>query len=262
MTANMSLRETFSNKNRRNLNATPAKLPLQTSKWQLKSFSSSQFHTLPIKSNFKSQKMEKSTISRSNLEKIETGENRRKIDVDNDVVDDSRYSPKNGFNSKSLKRIKSMKKSQSDILSILSSGENAIRELDSEFEDSIQKALKNVAEHKNAAENELQNELRISSKKSFKCKTCKRRFHHEYALENHQFLHQKTHQKSLDRSTIVRNDRQERSSVCYGTIRRAKSEIGQRRYECNHCPKSFSSKWKLKFHNATHMGEKTVLAVL
>ena len=145
MTANMSLRETFSNKNRRNLNATPAKLPLQTSKWQLKSFSNSQFHTLPIKSN--SKKLEKSK-SRSNLAKIEVG----KLDDDVIGVDDSRYSPKNGFNSTSLKRIKSMKKSQSDILTILSSGENAIRELDSEFEDSIQKALKNVAEHKNAAD--------------------------------------------------------------------------------------------------------------
>ena len=252
----MSLRETFSNKNRRNLNATPAKLPLQTSKWQLKSFSNSQFHTLPIKSN--SKKLEKSK-SRSNLAKIEVG----KLDDDVIGVDDSRYSPKNGFNSTSLKRIKSMKKSQSDILTILSSGENAIRELDSEFEDSIQKALKNVAEHKNAAD-----QLQKICKKSFKCKTCKRRFHHEYALENHQFLHQKTHQNSsiFDKTsgTIIRNDRDrlERSSVCYGTIRRAKSEIGQRRYECNHCPKSFSSKWKLKFHNATHMGEKTVLAVL
>ena len=39
-----------------------------------------------------------------------------------------------------------MRKSQSDILSILSSGENAVRELDSEFEDSIQKALENVAD--------------------------------------------------------------------------------------------------------------------
>ena len=250
MTANLSLRETFSNKNRRNLNATPAKLPLQTSKWQLKSFSSAQFHTLPAKSN--SKKLEKSNSKRMEISDFSETEK------SNDDMD-SRYSPKNGFNSTSLKRIKSMKKSQSDILSILSSGENAIRELDSEFEDSIQKALKNVAEHKNAAENELQ---KISSKKSFKCKTCKRRFYHEYALENHQFLHQKTHQKSLDRSTIVRNDRPERSTICYGTIRRAKSEIGQRRYECNHCPKSFSSKWKLKFHNATHMGEKTVLAVL
>ena len=248
MTANMSLRETFSNKNRRNLNATPAKLPLQTSKWQLKSFSSAQFHTLPAKSN--SKKLEK-----SNLKKMEIS-NFSETEKSNDDMD-SRYSPKNGFNSTSLKRIKSMKKSQSDILSILSSGENAIRELDSEFEDSIQKALKNVAEHKNAAEDPPQK----SCKKSFKCKTCKRRFHHEYALENHQFLHQKTHQKSktsiLDRTSVS-----ERSSTYYGTIRRAKSEIGQRRYECNHCPKSFSSKWKLKFHNATHMGEKTVLAVL
>ena len=248
MTANMSLRETFSNKNRRNLNATPAKLPLQTSKWQLKSFSSAQFHTLPAKSN--SKKLEK-----SNLKKMEISDFSETEKSNDDM--DSRYSPKNGFNSTSLKRIKSMKKSQSDILSILSSGENAIRELDSEFEDSIQKALKNVAEHKNAAEDPPQK----SCKKSFKCKTCKRRFHHEYALENHQFLHQKTHQKSktsiLDRTSVS-----ERSSTYYGTIRRAKSEIGQRRYECNHCPKSFSSKWKLKFHNATHMGEKTVLAVL
>ena len=248
MTANLSLRETFSNKNRRNLNATPAKLPLQTSKWQLKSFSSAQFHTLPAKSN--SKKLEKSNSKRMEISDFSETEK------SNDDMD-SRYSPKNGFNSTSLKRIKSMKKSQSDILSILSSGENAIRELDSEFEDSMQKALKNVAEHKNAAEDHLQK----NCKKSFKCKTCKRRFHHEYALENHQFLHQKTHQKSntsiLDRTTIS-----ERSSSYYGTIRRAKSEVGQRRYECNHCPKSFSSKWKLKFHNATHMGEKTVLAVL
>ena len=146
MTANMSLRETFSNKNRRNLNATPAKLPLQASKWQLKSFSSAQFHTLPAKSN--SKKLEK-----SNLKKMEIS-NFSETEKSNDDMD-SRYSPKNGFNSTSLKRIKSMKKSQSDILSILSSGENAIRELDSEFEDSIQKALKNVAEHKNAAEDPM-----------------------------------------------------------------------------------------------------------
>ena len=253
MTANMSLRETFSNKNRRNLNATPAKLPLQTSKWQLKSFSSAQFHTLPAKSN--SKKLEKSNSTKMEKSKMEISDFSETEKSNDDM--DSRYSPKNGFNSTSLKRIKSMKKSQSDILSILSSGENAIRELDSEFEDSIQKALKNVAEHKNAAEDQLQK----NCKKSFKCKTCKRRFHHEYALENHQFLHQKTHQKSktsiLDRTTVS-----ERSSGYYGTIRRAKSEVGQRRYECNHCPKSFSSKWKLKFHNATHMGEKTVLAVL
>jgi len=252
----MSLRETFSNKNRRNLNATPAKLPLQTSKWQLKSFSSAQFHTLPAKSN--SKKLEKSNSTKMEKSKMEISDCSETEKSNDDM--DSRYSPKNGFNSTSLKRIKSMKKSQSDILSILSSGENAIRELDSEFEDSIQKALKNVAEHKNAAEDPLQK----NCKKSFKCKTCKRRFHHEYALENHQFLHQKTHQKMnqskasiLDRTAVS-----ERASGYYGTIRRAKSEIGQRRYECNHCPKSFSSKWKLKFHNATHMGEKTVLAVL
>ena len=83
MTANMSLRETFSNKNRRNLNATPAKLPLQTSKWQLKSFSSAQFHTLPAKSN--SKKLEK-----SNLKKMEISDFSETEKSNDDM--DSRYS--------------------------------------------------------------------------------------------------------------------------------------------------------------------------
>ena len=169
-------------------------------------------------------------------------------------------SPQNGLNKRSAARIRSLKKSQSDILSIIEKRDARVRQLDSDFEKSMAKALRatsamsqSVCETNDVTMSQSildKSRLSLKSTKGLKCKVCKRRFHHEFAFQQHQTLHSSHKSKHSSKGSK-------------SLLRRAKSETGDsERHYCQHCSKSFSSKWKLKFHSAIHFHERTVLIVL
>ena len=263
---NLTIREEYLQKNRKNLSGTPARIPLQ-------SLRLAHFNSLPRLKRQKDVKIEMDrTESGQKIGNIDN--NRRKsgglsksatIGLRERTKSDINFkldpvsigsSPENGLNKTSIKRIRSIKKSQSDILSIMQTRENSIRKLDSDFEDLISKAEETI-EKQLKSHKILKNE---NISKILKCKICKRKFHHDFALESHRLLMHST-QSNLNESHIsqksTKSSGRSRSSKLF---RRAKSECGSAvRYGCSSCSKTFSSKWKLKFHSAMHFNEKTVL---
>ena len=135
----------------------------------------------------------------------------------------------NGLNSKSMKRLSSMRESRSEINSMISKSVLRVSRLDSDFEATFLRtechSNAKVEENSKANWNIDTSKLDPSfipydydpKEKSHNCPVCKRSFFHAHSLDAHMILH-------------------------------SKRDVAQ--FRCKVCTKPFKKKWKLRFHVA------------
>jgi len=147
----------------------------------------------------------------------------------------------NGLTSKSMKRLNSMRQSQTEINSILSRSVLRVSRLDSDFEATFHR----TEAHSNNQVKEQSNNWNIITlpafipdydpqEKSHACTVCKRTFFHSHSLEAHMVLHSKR-----DLPEIIPIDSEQK-----------KNRNSNRLFRCKICSKEFKKKWKLRFHVA------------
>ena len=132
----------------------------------------------------------------------------------------------NGLTKTSIKRIQSIRDSRTEIGSILEHSTLQISRLDSDFEQSIFKVDEDESHHS------LDYDPAV---KTYNCAICRRKFYHENSLDAHMVLHS-------TRDTLSRYGR-DSPNAHFAT--HSKNDRN-----CKFCRKSFTSKWKLRFHIA------------
>ena len=142
----------------------------------------------------------------------------------------------NGLTKTSIKRIQSIRDSRTEIGSILEHSTLQISRLDSDFEQSIFKVDEDESHYNGMASFMDQSMVTIPdydpAVKTFDCVICRRKFYHENSLDAHMVLHS-------TRDTLSRYGREPPS------VHISKSDKN-----CKFCRKSFTNKWKLRFHIA------------
>jgi hypothetical protein len=139
----------------------------------------------------------------------------------------------NGLTDHSIRRLAEMKNSKFDITKILDDRKAQMLDLDSDFDNSIGRI--SLKRHER-----VKNLIAKDESSVYPCGICKRVFYHHEALEVHTLMHSG---RSKSRRSVAKVSKE---------------------FECNNCHKNFSSKWKLRFHQAIHFNEKSakVLIVL
>ena len=144
----------------------------------------------------------------------------------------------NGLTKTSIKRIQSIRDSRTEIGSILEHSTLQISRLDSDFEQSIFKVDEDESHHHGMASFMDQSMATIPdydpAVKTYDCAICRRKFYHENSLDAHMVLHS-------TRDTLSRYGREPPND----RIPHSKNDKN-----CKFCRKSFTSKWKLRFHIA------------
>ena len=144
----------------------------------------------------------------------------------------------NGLTKTSIKRIQSIRDSRTEIGSILEHSTLQISRLDSDFEQSIFKVDEDESHYNGMASFMDQSMVTIPdydpAVKTFDCVICRRKFYHENSLDAHMVLHS-------TRDTLSRYGRDSPNAH----ITHSKNDRN-----CKFCRKSFTSKWKLRFHIA------------
>lgn len=156
-------------------------------------------------------------------------------EIDNLLVTKGITSP-TGLTVNSIRRLRTMRQSRQDLTSMLKSREAAMLELDSDFEDTIEKVDLRHDDGLTKADKVLNVKSckEINESTVYPCDLCRRIFYHQHALSAHQMLHS-------------------------GRVKRKQTKP---KVQCSTCNKFFTSKWKLRFHQATHFNEKNTKVLM
>ena len=221
----------FLTKNRSRMESTPIRIPMNNRLELFQKESTKNFASLPRR-----RKTEKK-VFRERKSSTQSDKPRRASSGGDRKLNFGVTSP-NGMTENSIRRLRTMRESRADLTSMIKARQAAMLELDSDFDDSIGKVELKHDDGLTKADKTLTSKWckEINEATVYPCDVCRRIFYHQHALAAHQLLHS-------------------------GRIKRKATKP---KVQCPTCDKFFSSKWKMRFHQATHFNEKNtkVLMVL